>query len=513
MKTTTIEYIKKLAEKEITDAEKKKAKEFLQNNKVVVFIVAYNAERHLEQVINRIPEDIAPLFTEILIIDDSSTDATYEIGKKIMSKFPAYKIHTYRTPFNRGYGGNQKLGYLYCIKKNYDYVILLHGDGQYAPEYLPKILSAFDNETDAVFASRMLNKKQALAGGMPLYKWFGNQVLTFIENKLLNLSLSEFHTGYRAYRVNSLKEIPFQYNSNNFHFDTEIIIQAKAANWKIKEISLPAYYGDEICRVDGLKYAINCIKSIFRFYLVRCGIYYKRNYDIGFFEEERFYFKQSPFSLHQFILEEFNDKKDSVIIELGANFGLLSNEIAKRVKEHYAVDNQIPMKAGNSIKLAFDLNTDFSEKINKKFDYCIALDVIHKLVYPRNFLQLIFNLLKIKGKAYISTANIGFLPMRISLLFGQFNYSKRGILDMRHKRLFTIKSLKNLIEQYNYRVDNVIGFPPPLTDMILNNTFFKLCEMILAILARKFPSLFSYNFLIIATRLDSEEDILEKTIQ
>ena len=114
-----------------------------------------------------------------------------------------------RTPFNRGYGGNQKLGYLHAIEQGFDYVVLLHGDGQYAPEYLPQIVNALgEDEPDALIASRMINRRDALRGGMPLYKWVGNQVLTAVENRMLGSDLSEFHSGYRAYKVDALRSIP-----------------------------------------------------------------------------------------------------------------------------------------------------------------------------------------------------------------------------------------------------------------------------------------------------------------
>src|SRR4030067_902345 len=131
-------------ENDISEEEWFDSIEILKSKKVAIFIVAYNAERHLESLIERIPEQLLPLFAEIFIIDDSSSDLTYDVATRIKERYHHCNISVYRTPFNRGYGGNQKLGYLYCIEKKYDIVILLHGDGQYAPEYLPKVLSAFN---------------------------------------------------------------------------------------------------------------------------------------------------------------------------------------------------------------------------------------------------------------------------------------------------------------------------------------------------------------------------------
>ena len=187
-----------------------------------------------------------------------------------------------RTPFNRGYGGNQKLGYLHAIKQDFDYVVLLHGDGQYAPEYLPQIVNALgQDEPDALIASRMIDRRGALRGGMPLYKWVGNQVLTAIENRMLGSDLSEFHSGYRAYKVDALRSIRFQLNSDDFHFDTEVLIQLLSTGRVVKEIPVPTFYGDEISRVNGLKYAANCLKAVSKVRLGQAGLYYEPKFDFG----------------------------------------------------------------------------------------------------------------------------------------------------------------------------------------------------------------------------------------
>jgi len=129
LKDDKYDHIKKQSEIDITPEIKSKALKVLNEKKVAIFIVAFNAEKHLKQLILRIPEYIIKKFCEIFIIDDSSVDNTFIVGKDLQSKYPEYNINIYKTPFNRGYGGNQKLGYLYCIKKDYDIVILLHGDG------------------------------------------------------------------------------------------------------------------------------------------------------------------------------------------------------------------------------------------------------------------------------------------------------------------------------------------------------------------------------------------------
>jgi 2-polyprenyl-3-methyl-5-hydroxy-6-metoxy-1,4-benzoquinol methylase len=205
---------------------------------------------------------------------------------------------------------------------------------------------------------------------------------------------------------------------------------------------------------------------------------------------------------------------DSVTIELGANRGILSSHIAKRVKEHWAIDIFTPDLAGDSKALALDLDNPFSDTLPQRyFDHCFVLDVIEHLNDPENFLLETFNILKANANLHISTANIAYFPMRLLLAFGQFNYGKRGILDKTHKRLFNVHTLKRLLKSYGFRIENVVGFGPPLTDLISNSMLMRVVEKLHSFLSRLYPPLFAYNFMITATRIDSVGDIFKKTIE
>ena len=155
----------------------------LSGKRLLIFVVAYNAETTIEKVLARIPATLHQPGVEVLIIDDFSKDDTFINGLRYQQRHSALKITVLRTPENQGYGGNQKLGYRYAIDNGFDIVALVHGDGQYAPEKLPALLEPFArDEADAVFGSRMIDKRAARAGGMPAYKWIGNQVLTAAES-------------------------------------------------------------------------------------------------------------------------------------------------------------------------------------------------------------------------------------------------------------------------------------------------------------------------------------------
>ena len=182
----------------------------LGRKRLLIFIVAYNAQTTIEKVLSRIPRSLQSENVEVLIIDDSSKDDTFSNGLRYQQRDSAFKITVLRTPENQGYGGNQKLGYRYAIDNGFDIVALVHGDGQYAPEKLPALIAPLvADEADAVFGSRMIDKKAARRGGMPAYKWIGNQILTQFQNRMLATALSEFHSGYRLYSTAALAQIPF----------------------------------------------------------------------------------------------------------------------------------------------------------------------------------------------------------------------------------------------------------------------------------------------------------------
>ena len=254
--------------------------------RVLIFIVAYYAEATILDVLKRIP-DLPGYEVEVLIIDDGSTDATFALADRLR------RAGSYRHPFtvlanpvNQGYGGNQKLGYHYAIEQGFDHVVLVHGDGQYAPEMLPDILAPLArDESDVVFGSRMMVKKNALKGGMPGYKFVGNQILTWYQNRILKTRLSEFHSGYKACSVALLRRLPFDLNSNVFHFDTEIIIQFLRARARILEIPIPTHYGDEISRVNGMRYALDVVNASTVARLMNYGLVYRRNFDIAWINE------------------------------------------------------------------------------------------------------------------------------------------------------------------------------------------------------------------------------------
>lgn len=229
--------------------------------KILIFIPAHNVERHIYTVIKSIPKKIfLKNNITLLIINDKSTDNTILEIKKIKKKFK-YKILVINNKRNMGYGGVQKKAYNFAISNFYDFVIMLHGDGQYKPQKIPRFIKNLEKKNaDAVFGTRMWSYKSALKGGMPFYKFIGNILLTKFQNIILGSNISEFHSGYRSYKIDCLKKINFNKYSNNFHFDTEIIIGLLKKNMKIKEIQIPTIYKNQISHLKSIPYGLNVLK-------------------------------------------------------------------------------------------------------------------------------------------------------------------------------------------------------------------------------------------------------------
>jgi glycosyltransferase involved in cell wall biosynthesis len=485
----------------------------LSGKRVLIFVVAYNAEKTIESVLDRIPAELRNTSVEVLVIDDSSKDATFSTGLRREDQASDFKITILRNPENQGYGGNQKLGYRYAIDNGFDIVALIHGDGQYAPEKLPTLIEPFLREdAAAVFGSRMIHKQDALKGGMPLYKWVGNQVLTTFQNRMLGSQLSEFHSGYRLYSTKALARIPFERNSNDFHFDTDIIVQLHFAGLRIVEIPIPTFYGDEICHVNGLKYAWDICKTMFRAKCHEMNLLYDRKFDVG--QVELTYDLKLGFaSSHTAAIAA--TKPGARVLDIGCGQGYVAAELAKHAAEVTGIDQYVPATApAPNVKLTrWDLDVqEFPVEVSS-FDQIFMLDVIEHLHDPEVFMETLRAATgRKRPEIVLTTANIGFFVTRFALLLGQFNYGRKGILDRTHTRLFTFRSLRELFAQTGYKVIEESGIPAPFPKAVGNNTLGRLLVTLNQLAIKLLPGLFSYQIFLRAQALPTVPALLTETI-
>jgi glycosyltransferase involved in cell wall biosynthesis len=477
--------------------------------RLLVFVIAYHAEGTLKRVLERIPAVIFDdLDCEILVVDDASVDRTFEIGCEYRDAHPGIAMTVLRNEYNQGYGGNQKVGYSYAIAQQFDYVAMVHGDGQYAPEELPRLVQPLlAGQADAVFGSRMLRRFDALKGGMPLYKFVGNKVLTTAQNALLGSKLSEFHSGYRLYSVAALRQLPFTLNSNDFHFDTEIIIQLLNARMRIDELPIPTYYGDEICRVNGMKYAGDVMRATISNSLHRVGLLYQRRFDTSPQDNSHYDLKLGYASSHTFALDAVPE--GAAVLDIGAGPGGLARELVKKGCQVTVVDQFPPSEPtpGNISVIEQDL--DQPPAFEPEADYLLLLDVIEHLKSPERFLEELRKKLDYRPRELVlTTPNIAFVVQRLMLLLGQFNYGKSGILDRTHTRLFTFRSIEQLLLDAGFRVEEVRGVPAPFPKVLGDGVLGRLAVNCNLALIRLSKTLFSYQIFVRAKTTPDVEFIL-----
>lgn len=237
----------------------------LNKRKIVVVMPAYNAALTLHQTYDELPLDIVD---EVILVDDGSSDETVELARKI-------GLTVFQHPRNLGYGRNQKTCYREALKRGADIVIMLHPDYQYSPKLIVSLAGMIAyGEFDIALGSRILGVG-ALQGGMPLYKYVANRLLTAIQNLLLNYKLSEYHTGYRAFHRRVLAELPLEANSDDFVFDNEVLAQAVYFNYRIGEVSCPARYFAEASSIgfaQSVRYGLGVLKTSLKFRLQRMGV-------------------------------------------------------------------------------------------------------------------------------------------------------------------------------------------------------------------------------------------------
>jgi glycosyltransferase involved in cell wall biosynthesis len=419
--------------------------------RIGILVVAYNAESTLATTLDRIPVDFRPKIDEILVCDDASDDNTVEVALRWRDANDETPTTIVRHLKNLGYGGNQKAGYQLAMEHGLDIVVLLHGDGQYAPECLPDMVAPLERgEADAVFGSRMMIPGEARRGGMPAYKWAGNRILTRIENTLLGSHLSEFHSGYRAYSVAALAGVPFPSNTDGFDFDTQIIVQLLDRGRRIVEIPIPTYYGDEICYVDGVKYARDVVRDVVQYRLSRVGFGTQQwvpassEYDL----------KESEGTSHTALIDMLKDAAPKRVLDVGCSGGRLAERLRDFGHHVTGVDSVEVDGVRDRVDefVLGDLEHGIPAAVGNGFDVVIAADVIEHVADPRRLLRQMIDVLAGDGELLISTPNFCHWYPRMRVATGMFDYDRRGILDDTHLRFFSRRSLLRTVHSTGLEV-------------------------------------------------------------
>jgi SAM-dependent methyltransferase len=349
---------------------------------------------------------------------------------------------------------------------------------------------------------------------MPLYKFVGNKILSRTQNRLLRSSLSEFHSGFRAYSVDALRRIPFHQNANGFHFDTEIIIQLMLAECRISEVPIPTYYGDEICRVNGIPYAWNVMKATVKSRLHALSIFYDRRFDIEGPGNQHYVLKLGYDSSHSAALEII--PRGSRVLDVGCGPGEMAQLLRQRGCSVDGVDPYEPAdrKAFSEFKIWNDRDPLPFDLL--QYSWVLLLDVIEHMSNPEAFLDELRSSARSHDgspRLLITTGNVVFWVVRLQALLGNFNYGKRGILDLTHTRLFTFRSLRNALEGSGYTVERIEGIPAPFPLALGLNPISRGLVRLNRVMIRLSRGLFSYQILVVASPRPTVGALLDRTIE
>jgi glycosyltransferase involved in cell wall biosynthesis len=229
--------------------------------KVIVVMPAYNAAKTIASVFERVPKKTLKKISKFIVVNDGSKDNTANVLKNLSRR---YRIEIVTHNPNKGYGAAQKTGFRKALEDGADIAVLLHSDGQYAPEVMHKLLKPLEEgKVDVVQGSRILGGG-AIEGGMPLYKYVGNRLLTVMENLAYGMKMAEYHSGYMLYSRKALKIIPFDRLSNTFHFDGEMLLMANKKRLRVMEIPIPTRYATEESHLNPITYGFDVVKIIIK---------------------------------------------------------------------------------------------------------------------------------------------------------------------------------------------------------------------------------------------------------
>jgi len=343
----------------------------------------------------------------------------------------------------------------------------------------------------------MMEKGRAREGGMPLYKYVGNRILTTFQNSLTGLGLSEWHSGYRAYRVSALAELPFVGNSDGFDFDTEIILQLAAAKKHIVEVPIPTYYGDEICHVNGVGYARDVVVDTIRYRLGRSG------FGAGALGhvDQGYAYKPSPYSSHGRILQLLDGRPPMRILDVGCGPGWLAQALT--AAGHTVTGVDVDAHDGVASRMHRFVQADLTQGLphddelaHSQFDVVLAADVIEHLPDPQRLLRDLAARVRPGGSIIASVPNIGHWYPRSRVLAGRFDYDQRGILDATHLRFFTRRSFLRMAHDAGLEPTGVAhtGLPLDALGVADSRAVTATIGRTDRVLVRVWPTLFAYQF-------------------
>ncbi len=477
--------------------------------RLLILVVADNASTSLPGVLGKIPASFAGLDHRVLIVDNASQDATFEVACALSRA--NHRTEVLCNPVRQGHGGNQKIGYRYAIDEGFDVVVPLRGDDQDSPEAIDQLIRPlFRGEADCALGTRLATPGATRASGLPLTRRIANRLLTRLQNALLGSGLSELHSGPRAYSVAALASVPFEANTDDSHFDTEVLIQLLRRGLVLSEVAVPVFPGSSAGDGAGMAHAWRVVATTVASRLHDLGVFFQSRYEVRR-DSEVYDIKLGYASSHTMAMERV--PPGAKVLDLGCGQGKLARELRRAGSTVHgidAVDRLVPEALDRFIQ--GDLETVQLDLEADGYDVLLLLDIIEHLSSPEDFLRRLRHGLGSTSPAIVVTVpNVAFLPVRLRLLLGGFEYGREGILDLTHRRLFTVESVSRLLHQQGYRVRRVRGVPAPFPKAVGSGWLGSLLVAVNRLLISLSPGLFAYQILLEVVALPTVPELLRRT--
>jgi len=475
--------------------------------RIALFVFDCADTGSLKRVLDRIPDPVAAWFEEIVIVQDRSVAEQRPVRRdRLAREYANFRIH--RLPRDAGFGGARKAAFEYALRKHFDHVVFMRGDGLHPPEELPALVRPIlDDPDQVVFAYRRLRLPDAPGSWKLIPNLIAHTLATGFQNRLLGLRLRDYHSSFRLYSMRAVERMPYQLNSDDHRFDTQLVIQCRVLGVPVREVPVGPLWREYATNATGLLEVLRASRCAVDYRLHQLHVFRLGNYFVD--EGVRYTFKHSETGSHMQIVRAI--APGSSVLDLGCSQGLLARPLRDKGVRVTGVDIAPPSGAASDLEQYFqrDLDLPLDLPFGREFDYVVVSDVIEHLRNRTQLLRRARTFLKEGGRLIISTPNIALWFYRLSLLVGRFEYGPRGVLDETHVHLFTRATFRREVEKAGFYVlsERVTALP---FEIVFESTgrsrLVRGLNRVYHTLARLWPTMFAYQHILEAeiTTLDDE---------
>lgn len=475
--------------------------------RIAVFLFGGTSAAEIRKTLERIPEPLDDCLAEVVVMEDGGSSAPLP-DVAAMGAGRGFPLLIHRNPRDYGHGGTRQAAFEYALRKTFDHVVVMRGDGTHPPEALPRLLhAALLERHPVVFASRLLKGGEVPREGMPAGRMLGHGVATSLQNRILGLRLSDYLTSFRVYPREALECIPFQLNSIDRRFDVELVIQLRALGLVVHEVPVAPAWREDPDRRDELVHVWRALGTAVGYRLHQLHVTRRGRYLVD--EGIHYTLKLSGTGSHMQIIDAI--EPGSSVLDLGCSQGLLARPLLEKQVRVTGVDAEPPERIAAELAEYHqrDLELPLELPVGRSFDYVVCADVIEHLRNRTELLRSSRRYMTEGARLIISTPNVALWFYRLSLLVGRFEYGPRGVLDWGHVHLYTRATFRREVERAGFHILRERATALPFEVVFQSTGRSRLVRSVSRLyhaLARAWPELFAYQVILEAeiTTLDEE---------